>query len=345
MKITVFGAGGWGTALAATLAQRHTEVWLYARNVDLVSSLRQTRCNQRYLPEVFLPDSVQILADAAVAIKDAAILILATPSHGVRLAARQIAPLLPHGCKLISVAKGLETDSCLRMSEVLLQEIPALTGRLAVLSGPNHAEEVGRKIPSAAVVASKDRELAEQVQDALMTDYFRIYTNHDVAGVELAGALKTIIALAAGVADGLGFGDNTRAALMTRGLTEMARLGAACGAETATFSGLAGLGDLIATCTSPHSRNRRAGLAIAAGRTISEIQADSGMVVEGVRATDAAWKLAQAKGVAMPITATLYQVLYENLSPHAAVMELMTRGRKHEREEVAFPSSTEMRDY
>lgn len=345
MKITVFGAGGWGTALAATLAQRHTEVWLYARNIDLVSSLRQTRCNQRYLPEVFLPDSVQILADAAVAIKDAAILILATPSHGVRLAARQIAPLLPHGCKLISVAKGLETDSCLRMSEVLLQEIPALTGRLAVLSGPNHAEEVGRKIPSAAVVASKDRELAEQVQDALMTDYFRIYTNHDVAGVELAGALKNIIALAAGVADGLGFGDNTRAALMTRGLTEMARLGAACGAETATFSGLAGLGDLIATCTSPHSRNRRAGLAIAAGRTISEIQAESGMVIEGVRATDAAWKLAQAKGVAMPITATLYQVLYENLSPHAAVMELMTRGRKHEREEVAFPSSTEMRGY
>ena len=197
MKITVFGAGGWGTALAATLAQRHTEVWLYARNIDLVSSLRQTRCNQRYLPEVFLPDSVQILADAAVAIKDAAILILATPSHGVRLAARQIAPLLPHGCKLISVAKGLEIDSCLRMSEVLLQEIPALTGRLAVLSGPNHAEEVGRKIPSAAVVASKDRELAEQVQDALMTDYFRIYTNHDVAGVELAGALKNIIARAA----------------------------------------------------------------------------------------------------------------------------------------------------
>ncbi len=345
MKITVFGAGGWGTALAATLAQQHKQVWLYARNVDLVSSMQQDRCNQRYLPGVLLPDSIQITADAAAAMEDAAMLVLATPSHGVRQAARQFASLLPPECKLISVAKGLETDSCLRMSEVLMQEIPSLHRRLAVLSGPNHAEEVGRKIPSAAVVASADRELAEQVQDVLMTDYFRIYTNHDVAGVELAGALKNIIALAAGIADGLGFGDNTRAALMTRGLTEMARLGAACGAEAATFSGLAGLGDLIATCTSSHSRNRRAGLSLAAGRSISEIQAESGMVVEGVRATAAAWKLAQAKGVAMPITATLYQVLYENLSPHAAVLELMTRSKKHEREEVAFPSSTEMRDY
>ena len=344
MKITVFGAGGWGTALAATLAQQHTEVWLYARNVDLVSSLRQDRCNHRYLPGVQLLDSIQFTADAALAIADAAMLILATPSHGVRLAARQIAPLLPPDCGLVSVAKGLETDSCLRMSEVLMQEIPALNGRLAVLSGPNHAEEVGRKIPSAAVVASASLELAERVQDIMMTDYFRIYTNHDVAGVELAGALKNIFALAAGIADGLGFGDNTRAALMTRGLGEMARLGLACGADVATFSGLAGLGDLIATCTSPHSRNRRAGLAIATGLTISEIQAESGMVVEGVRATAAAWQLAKIKGVAMPITAALFQVLYQKLSPHAAVVELMTRSKKHEREEVAFPSLAEKRD-
>lgn len=345
MKITVFGAGGWGTALAATVAQQHEQVWLYGRNAELVESIRQERCNSHYLPGVCLPESIEVTADATAAVGGADVLVLATPSHGLRQAANQIAPMLPSGCVVVSATKGLELDTCLRMSEVLLEEIPALTDRLAVLSGPNHAEEVGRKIPSAAVVASDKPLLAEQIQLALMTPYFRVYTNHDVAGVELGGALKNIIALAAGLADGLGFGDNTRAALMTRGLAEIARLGVACGAEMATFSGLAGLGDLIATCTSLHSRNRRAGLALAEGRNISQIQAESGMVVEGVRATAAAWRLANEKKVAMPITTALYRVLYEELPPRAAVLDLMTRSQKHEREEVAFPSSTEKRSF
>lgn len=344
MKITVFGAGGWGTALAATVAQQHEQVWLYGRNRELIESIRQERCNRHYLPGVKLPESIAITADVAAAVGGSDVLVLATPSHGLRQAAKQIAPLLPSGCVVVSATKGLELDTCLRMSEVLLQEIPALADRLAVLSGPNHAEEVGRKMPSAAVVASENLLLAEQIQLALMTPFFRIYTNHDVAGVELGGALKNIIALAAGLADGLGFGDNTRAALMTRGLAEIARLGVACGAEMATFSGLAGLGDLIATCTSPHSRNRRAGLALAAGKSVKDIQMESGMVVEGIRATAAAWKLANAKNVAMPITMSLYRVLYEELLPHTAVVDLMTRSQKHEREEVAFPASTEKRN-
>ena len=345
MKITVFGAGGWGTALAATVAQQHEQVWLYGRNAELVESIKQERCNSHYLPGVGLPESIEITADVAAAVGGADVLVLATPSHGLRQAAKQIAPLLPSGCVVVSATKGLELDTCLRMSEVLLEEIPALSDRLAVLSGPNHAEEVGRKIPSAAVVASDKPLLAEQIQLALMTPYFRLYTNHDVAGVELGGALKNIIALAAGLADGLGFGDNTRAALMTRGLAEIARLGVACGADIATFSGLSGVGDLIATCTSSHSRNRRAGLALAEGRNISQIEAESGMVVEGVRATAAAWRLAHEKKVAMPITTALYQVLYDSVSPRAAVLELMTRSQKHEREEVAFPSSTEKRSF
>jgi glycerol-3-phosphate dehydrogenase (NAD(P)+) len=248
-------------------------------------------------------------------------------------------PFLPGNCVVVSAAKGLETGTCLRMTEVLAHELPRNRARLAALSGPNHAEEAGRKLPSASVVGCKNRLLAETIQDAFMTPYFRIYTNSDVAGVELGGALKNIIALAVGISDGLGFGDNAKAALMTRGLAEIARLGVACGADVATFSGLSGVGDLIATCTSQHSRNRRAGLEIAKGRSIQEIQADSGMVIEGVRATEAAWKLAQVKDVEMPITEALHQVLFEGVAPASAVLELMSRNKKHEAEEVAFPSS------
>jgi len=203
------------------------------------------------------------------------------------------------------------------------------------LSGPNHAEEVGRKIPSASVVASENRQLAESIQDILMTPSFRIYTNPDMLGVEIAGALKNVIALGTGIAEGLGFGDNSKAAFMTRGLTEITRLGVALGASAPTFSGLSGLGDLIATCTSRHSRNRRAGVEIGKGRTIEEIQADTSMVIEGVRATMAAVKLAAACGVEMPITQATYQVLYEGKEPREAVKELMNRGKRHEMEEIA----------
>ena len=342
MNIAVVGAGGWGTALASILAENRA-VALYVRNPELAANLRQERENVRYLPGVPLPANLQITEQLAPALAGADLLVVATPSHGVRAAARALAGLLRPDCVVVSAAKGLEVGSCLRMTEVLAQEIPTLAGRIAVLSGPNHAEEVGRKIPSATVAGCADRSLAEFVQDAFMTPYFRVYANHDVAGVELGGALKNVIALAAGIGEGLGFGDNSKAALMTRGLAEITRLGVACGADAATFSGLSGVGDLIATCTSRHSRNRRAGLEIAKGRSIAEIQTESGMVVEGVRATAAAWQLAQAAGVEMPITEALHRVLYEGASPRLAVTELMTRSKKHETEEVAFPSSATQR--
>ena len=342
MNIAVVGSGGWGTALASILAENHV-VALYVRNPELAADLHRERENIRYLPGVPLPANLQIREQLAPALAGADLLVVATPSHGVRAAARALAGLLPPDCVVVSAAKGLEVGSCLRMTEVLAQEIPALAGRIAALSGPNHAEEVGRKIPSATVAGCADRGLAEVVQDAFMTPYFRVYANHDVAGVELGGALKNVIALAAGIGEGLGFGDNSKAALMTRGLAEIARLGVACGADAATFSGLSGVGDLIATCTSRHSRNRRAGLEIAKGRSIAEIQTESGMVIEGVRATAAAWQLARTAGIEMPITEALHRVLYEGASPRLAVTELMTRSQKHETEEVAFPSSATQR--
>jgi glycerol-3-phosphate dehydrogenase (NAD(P)+) len=339
VKITVFGAGGWGTALASILTEKHGEVTLYVRNSELATIMRHGRENVRYLPGVMLPDSLQIQENMEQALAGSDLLIVATPSHGVRAAARSFAAILPRDCIVVSATKGLEMETCLRMTEVLSQELPALGGRLAALSGPNHAEEVGRRIPSASVVGCRDRAVAEYVQDAFMMPFFRIYANSDVAGVELGGALKNVIALACGIGEGLGFGDNSKAALMTRGLAEIARLGSVCGADIATFSGLSGVGDLIATCTSPHSRNRRAGIEIAKGRTIDEIQSASNMVIEGVRATTAALDLAGKKGVEMPITESLQQVLYGGLSPRSAVLELMTRSKKHETEEVAFPSS------
>ena len=341
MKITIFGAGGWGTALASILSDKHDAVTLYVRNAELAMSMRHKKGNVRYLPGVVLSDSLKIQDDMQQALAGTDLLVVATPSHGVRTAAAAFAGLLPPDCVVVSAAKGLEMNTCLRMTEVLAQELPAWSGRLAALSGPNHAEKVGRKMPSASVVGCSDRSVAEYVQDAFMTPFFRIYANSDVAGVELGGALKNVIALACGIGEGLWFGDNAKSALMTRGLAEIARLGSVCGADVATFSGLSGVGDLIATCTSEHSRNRRAGIEIAKGRSIAEIQGDSNMVVEGVRATGAALKLAKLKGVEMPITESLNQVLHEGLSAHSAVLELMTRSKKHEHEteEVAFPSS------
>lgn len=338
MKVAVFGAGGWGTALATVLAEKHERVILYARNAQLARQIGGARENSLYLPGVSLPPQVHACSDAVEVLRDVEVLVLATPSHGVREAAKVLARLLPPGCTLVSVAKGLELDSGKRMSEILLEELPTLRDRLVVLSGPNHAEEVGRRLPSAAVAASSNARLAEFVQDVFMTEFFRVYANQDLVGVELGGALKNIIAIGAGIAEGLGFGDNAKAALMTRGLAEITRLGASCGAVSATFSGLSGLGDLIATCTSAHSRNRRAGLAIASGKSRETIAAETGMVVEGIRATAAAWKLARDRRVEMPITEALYQVLYEGASPQAAVLGLMQRGKKHETEVVAFPA-------
>lgn len=335
MKIAVIGAGGWGTALAVLLGGNGHFVALWARNPATVQELCATRHNKRYLPGVTLPPNVDCTCDLAAATAGAAIIILAAPSHAVRAAAAAAAPHVAAGAIVVSAAKGLEIGSLKRMSEVIAEEIPAAADRVVALSGPNHAEEVGARQPAAAVAASTSRQAAEAVQEALMTPYFRVYTNPDIVGVELGGALKNIIALGTGIGDGLGYGDNAKATLMTRGLAEITRLGVAMQAQPLTFAGLSGLGDLIATCTSRHSRNRRAGLALAAGKPVGEIEGETGMVVEGVRSACAAYALSRRLDVEMPITAEIYRVLYAGASPREAVGRLMRRGRTHELEEVA----------
>lgn len=336
MKIAVIGAGSWGTALAAVLGQKHQSVGLWVRSPERAAHLESTRENTQYLPGCKLPQSVAVTGDISKAAAGAKLIVLATPSHAVRATAATLAPWVGAESIIVSAAKGLELTTVKRMTEVIAEELPSMAGRLAVLSGPNHAEEVGLGQPTATVIAAPSRTVAEFVQDTFMLPYFRVYTNPDSTGVELAGALKNIIALGAGIADGLGFGDNAKSALMTRGLAEITRLGMAMGANPLTFAGLAGIGDLIATCTSVHSRNRRAGIMLAAGKSADQLQAETSMVVEGIRAAKAAYQLAARHEVAMPITEQIHQVLYQNKSPKDAVLELMTRSRTHEVEEVAL---------
>lgn len=339
MNIAVIGAGSWGTALAGMLAEAKKNVTLWIRRENLYNKLINKRVNEEYLPGVVLPDNLRYTMSLKEAVNTAEIIVLVTPSHAIRETANKIAPYISKSAIIVSAAKGLETNTLKRMSEVIADEISEAKSRIAVLSGPNHAEEVAEKFPSATVVACSNIRVAEKVQEAFMTSYFRVYTNSDILGVELAGALKNIIALGAGIVDGLGFGDNTKAALMTRGLAEIARLGMAMNAESLTFAGLAGVGDLIATCMSKHSRNRWAGTLIAQGKTKEEIQAQTNMVVEGIRSTVAAYKLANQYGVEMPITQEAYNILYEYKSPREAVMDLMNRGRRYEIEATLLDNS------
>ncbi len=336
MHIAVIGAGSWGTALATVLGQKHEAVRLWVRSPELAARIQTTRENATYLPDCKLPDAVTISHKIEDVATGASLIVLVTPSHAVRQTAAKLAPYIKSDTILVTATKGLELTSVMRNSEVIAEELPAISKQIAVLSGPNHAEEVALHYPTATVVAAKSRKIAEYIQDTFMLPYFRVYTNPDIIGVELAGALKNVIALGAGIAEGLGFGDNTKSALMTRGLAEITRLGMAMGANPLTFAGLTGIGDLIATCTSVHSRNRRAGLMLAAGKTADEIQGETSMVVEGIRATKAAYQLAANYEVDMPITDQLYQVLYQNKSPKDAVLELMIRSRTHEVEEVAL---------
>ncbi|MCX7779817.1 MAG: NAD(P)H-dependent glycerol-3-phosphate dehydrogenase [Negativicutes bacterium] len=336
MKVTVLGAGSWGTVMARMLGQKHKAVTLWVRSPELKEKIALRRENSDYLPNVILPETVSFTSDIREAAAQAKYIVIATPSHAVRQTVRQIADVVEPDTIIVSAAKGLETDSLKRMSEVIASEIPLQAGNIAVLSGPNHAEEVGVQYPTTSVVAAVSREVAEAVQDLFLLPYFRVYTNPDIAGVELGGALKNIIALGAGVAEGLGFGDNSKAALMTRGLAEISRLGVAMNATPATFAGLSGLGDLIVTCTSRHSRNRRAGLLLAQGKSLVQVEAETKMVVEGIRATLAAYRLARLHGVEMPITEQIYLILYEGKSPHDAVFDLMMRSRTHEAEEVVI---------
>ncbi|MBU4532416.1 MAG: NAD(P)H-dependent glycerol-3-phosphate dehydrogenase [Eubacteriales bacterium] len=333
---TVVGAGSWGTALAQVLVQNGRSVRLWARRGELVREIVEQGENRRYLPGVRLDPEIEVLSNLSAAVRGSDLVVFAIPSQSFREVLREAIPYLPSGAVIVNVAKGIEERSQLRLSQVYSEESgDTRHNRYAALSGPSHAEEVGLGLPTAIVASSPHPGTAEIVQDAFMSPKLRVYTNPDLTGVELGGALKNIIALGTGIAEGLGFGDNTKAAIMTRGLTEITRLGTRLGADPLTFGGLAGVGDLIVTCTSMHSRNRRAGIAIGKGLTVSDAERSVNMVVEGVRTTRAAHGLSTKLDVVMPITTEIYRVLFENVSPKEAVGNLMTRSRTREIEEVA----------
>ena len=329
MNISVLGSGGWGTALALLLLENGHSVTLWSYKEEESAALREKGENS-VLPGVPLPESLTLTAHMSC-VEKSAVVVLATPSFAVRTTARQMKPFLKPGTVIVSVSKGVEKDTSLTLTEAIAQEVGE-GYPIVALSGPSHAEEVGRKIPTVVVSASRDEKSAKLVQDLFMNERFRVYTTDDVIGVELGAALKNVIALCAGINDGLGYGDNTKAALMTRGLTEVARLGEAMGGRKETFAGLAGLGDLIVTCTSMHSRNRRCGIAIGKGTPPRQAVEEMGMVVEGYYAAANAKALANKLGVEMPITEAAYQVLYEGQDPRDAMAGLMTRERKQETE-------------
>ncbi|MCL2568124.1 MAG: NAD(P)-dependent glycerol-3-phosphate dehydrogenase [Oscillospiraceae bacterium] len=332
MKITVLGSGGWGTALALLLHENGHEVTLwsaFAAESDVLQAIRENP----YLPGISLPDQLVCTADMA-AVRTSDLVILATPSFAVRETARAMKPLLVPGTPVVVVSKGIERETLQHFSDVVRDEL-GVGAAVAALSGPSHAEEVARKIPTACVAVSDDSAVAELVQDIFMNERFRVYTSSDVVGVELGAALKNVIAIAAGAAEGIGCGDNTIAALITRGLGEIATLAVALGGQRETLAGLAGLGDLIVTCTSRHSRNRRAGVLIGKGFPHREVMEQIGGVVEGYYAAGAAYALATKAGVEMPICGEIYRVLYEDKDPTHVLKDLMTRSKKSEQHDYA----------
>ena len=334
-KVSVLVAGSWGTALSCVLSDNQHDVTLWSRNSTLADEINALHRNRKFFSDILLSSSIKATSSIEEAVKNADAVILAAPSSSMRDVANRIRPHLSNRTLLIHATKGFETDTLKRMTTVISDELPEYDGqRIVVLSGPSHAEEVILKYPTTVVVASQILDCAQSAQDLLINSYFRVYTNPDTAGVELGGALKNIIALGAGLSDGLGFGDNAKAALMTRGLAEISRLGIAMGANPLTFSGLSGLGDLVVTCTSKHSRNWRAGFLLAQGKSVEEVLSQMGMVVEGIKTTKAAFSLAKQYQVEMPITEELFHVLFKDKPPKMAVIDLMGRSRTHENEEI-----------
>lgn len=334
-KIAVMGSGSWGTALAVMLAKNDNKINLWSWQEEESKRLIEYKENKEFLPGVKLHENITCSWDMEKSLFGVEIVVIAVPSKAVRTTVRQMKKYIKKDQIIVIVSKGLEEETFLRLSEVTMQELQ--NAKIAVMSGPSHAEEVVREMPTTNVVASTDKRIAEFIQDVFMNSTFRVYTNPDVIGVELGGALKNVIALSVGISDGLGFGDNTKAALMTRGITEIARLGSVLGARIQTFAGLSGIGDLIVTCTSMHSRNRRAGILIGKGKSLEEALNEVHMVVEGVNTTKAAFNLALIKNVEMPIVNETYQVLFKNKSPRIAVADLMLRSKTHEIEEVVAP--------
>ena len=331
MKITVAGSGGWGTALAMALCHNGHDVTLWCRNPAKAAEMTVTRENPM-LPGVTLPVELKMTGDPACA-AGCAMVVIASPSFAIRKVCQAVAPYLDENVVMVSVTKGIERGTLLRMSQIVEQE----TNRPVVaLTGPSHAEEVARRLPTGCLAASPNREKAELVQEAFMSDAFRIYTSPDIVGAELGGAIKNVIALCAGVTDGMGCGDNTKAMLMTRGLTEMARLGVALGAQKDTFAGLAGVGDLIVTCTSKHSRNCRAGVLIGKGMTAEEAMAEIGAVVEGYYAAESVWQLAKKVDVDMPIMEAAHAVLHRGIDASKVMEILLARQPKAESEDAGW---------
>ncbi len=331
MRAAVIGAGGWGTTLAHLLAQRGHDVVLWARSEAHAAEMESSRQNPTYLSGITLHPDLHVTSDPR-RLADRRLYVFAVPSQATRKVAADLAPHIGSGAGIcVTASKGIEKVTMLRMTEVLSQALSVGSERLLSLSGPSHAEEVAREVPTAVVVAGDDHTLATEVQAAFLLPFFRVYSSSDVIGVEIAGALKNVIAVCAGILDGAGFGDNTKAALMTRGLAEMRRLGVALGAEEHTFSGLAGLGDLVVTCSSRHSRNRFVGEELGRGKLLTEVLEGMKMVAEGVTTTQSAYELAKAHRIEMPIVEETYRILFEGKDPRTAVNDLMTRNPKSER--------------
>jgi glycerol-3-phosphate dehydrogenase (NAD(P)+) len=330
-KCTVIGAGSWGTTLAHLLADKGHETTLWAYEKDLVARMETSRENDLYLPGIELAPGLKFSADLASSVAGADMVLLVCPSQVMRTVVGGLVAHLDPATLLVSASKGIENDSLMLMSELLEELLPArLRERLGYLSGPSFALEVAQRIPTAIVAAATDLSVAEEIQQIFTTDYFRVYTHDDIIGVELGGAMKNVIALAAGVSDGLGFGYNSRAALITRGLAEMTRMGKALGGAAPTFAGLSGMGDLVLTCTGDLSRNRSVGIELGKGKKLAEIMAGMNMVAEGVKTTLSAYQLAQRLEVDTPIIEQMYQILYKDKDPRQAVVDLMLRDLRPE---------------
>lgn len=335
-KVAVIGAGSWGTAVA-TITARNASTWLWARRAELADQIEREHRNGAYLPDVVLPDSLRGTADLEEACRDAEVVVMGVPSHGFRDVLAEAAPFITAGVPVISLTKGVEQGSLKRMTEVVAELLPDHPA--GVLTGPNLAKEILAGFPAASVVALEDGAVCTDLQRLFSTEVFRVYTNPDVVGCEVAGALKNVMAIASGMADGMGFGDNTRAALITRGLAELTRLGIALGGQPLTFSGLAGMGDLVATCISRQSRNRYVGEELGKGRTIEEITTEMNMVAEGVKTSRAVVDLAAKHGVEMPIAEEVVAVLYDGKKASDVIASLMRRQSTSELHGITAPSS------
>ena len=328
MNICILGAGSWGIALANLLTKNDHLITVWSIDPEEISMLKEYSQHRTKLPGVILPGTVEYTTNIETALADKDLVVMAVPSPFVRSTAKAAAPYIKENEIIVNVAKGIEEDSLKRLSVVIKEEIPQ--ARITVLSGPSHAEEVGKLMPTTVVVGADESSLAKEVQDVFMTDFFRVYTSPDMIGIELGGALKNVIALAAGIADGLGCGDNTKAALITRGIHEMSSLGIAMGGKAETFMGLSGTGDLIVTCASQHSRNRRAGYLMGQGKTYQEAMSEVKMVVEGVYSAKAALKLARLYDIEMPIVENVNRILFEDYPAKDALHDLITRDKKKE---------------